>query len=89
MFSMTDGQIYELPESNFTQGRGDLNVSEKEKLKPQNVLYALDIAQNIISLRKVVNSGVKVELSQKGIQLIYEKQNKTIKEGLYDGHFWI
>lgn len=51
------------------------------------MVEAPGIARNIISLRKIVNSGIKVNLSKEGIKLI-AGSDKVITEGVYDTRFW-
>lgn len=60
-------------------------VSNNIKLK--NVLYTQYITRNVVSLRKAVNAEFIVKLTDKGIHLLDEKQNKIIKEGLFDSRF--
>lgn len=69
---------------------GDLNIQTEggKSVILQNVLYAPDIAQNIISLRKVINSGIKVVLSREGIKFISKTEDKIIMEGIYYTRFW-
>ena len=57
-------------------------------IKLQNVLCAPQVSRNIISLRKVVNAGIDVNITNQGIRLVDEKNKKVIKEGPYDGRFW-
>ncbi|KAK7580453.1 hypothetical protein V9T40_001082 [Parthenolecanium corni] len=71
------------------KGSGCLNtIRENNKnIKLNNVLVAPDISRNIVSLRKVVNTGVTVGLSTEGIKLI-DKNENIIIEGPFDGKFW-
>lgn len=63
-------------------------VRIRGKIKLKDVLYAPNISKNIVSLRKVLKAGVKVGLTNKGIQIISEKHDQVIKESPFDGRFW-
>ncbi len=66
----------------ITKGENGGNVNLK------NVLCAPEVSRNILSLRKIINSGVGVTLSNQGIRLIDEERNIVVKRGPYDGKFW-
>lgn len=55
--------------------------------KLKNVLYSPKLAQNLFSLRKLANKGIKIELDGKEIRL-FDKNEKLIKTGKFDGKFW-
>ncbi len=63
-----------------TKGENGGNVNLR------NVLCAPEVLRNILSLRKIINSGVGVTLSKQGIRLIDER-NRVVKRGPYDGRF--
>lgn len=63
-----------------------LSSGRVEKLK--NVLYSKHLSKNLFSLRKLVNKGALVNLSEDGINIVDVKSNKLVKSGRYDGRFW-
>lgn len=72
------------------QGRGviDLELRNGKKVELKDVIYAKDLAKNLLSLRKFVDQGLKIYLDNKCINIFDPVTRETVISGLYKKPFW-
>lgn len=72
------------------QGIGDIDIKSRfgDNIELKDVIYAKDLAKNLLSLRKFVDQGLKVYLDNKCINIYDPVARKNIISGLYNKPFW-
>ncbi len=57
-------------------------------VKIKDILYASKLTKNLLSVRKLVQNGVDVVLSNSSVKIIDSRSQKVVKSGTFDGRFW-
>lgn len=57
-------------------------------IKLNRVLQTRDVSKNLISLRRLVNNGMKINLNNKSINVLENESNKKVLDGSFDGRLW-
>lgn len=66
------------------EGHSENNV----EVELQNILYAKNVTENVLSLRKLVEDDLHVILTKQFIRVVDPKSNKTVIMERYEGKFW-
>jgi len=71
------------------QGRGDIELTLKngKKVTLSKVIYAKNLAKNLLSLRKFADQGMKIYLDNKRVNIYDPISRKTVISGIYRKHF--
>ncbi|XP_057340494.1 uncharacterized protein PF3D7_1120600-like isoform X2 [Microplitis mediator] len=73
-------------------GKGDLLLytnQDNKIIKLSNVISAKDVSDNLLSLRKLVDKGFKINLDDKIFRVFSENLKEIILEGIYEKPNWI
>lgn len=73
-----------------TEGLGKTEIVTKDHntFTLNNILYANELSNNLLSLRRFVDQGLEVYLNNKVIDVFDPKLNKSIISGDYNKPFW-
>ncbi|XP_045474683.1 uncharacterized protein LOC123680695 isoform X2 [Harmonia axyridis] len=74
-------------------GKGELILDSdfrgEKTMKLQNVFAAKDVSENLLSLRKLADSGFKIYLDNKVLRVYNKVNNEIVLEGQYEKPNWI
>lgn len=73
-----------------TKGLGKTEIVAKDNntFTLDNILYANELSNNLLSLRRFVDSGLEIYLNNKIIDIYDPELNKSIISGKYEKPFW-
>lgn len=57
-------------------------------IKLNRVLQTKDVSKNLLSLRRLVNNGMKINLNAKSIEVIENQSNRKVLDGIFDSTLW-
>ena len=98
IFKTYDKRIYEIKCANGSKGRllrterfGDVicRINKNKCLNLKNVIWADNLSENLISLRKFVDQGLSIYLDDKCIDIYDPKSNESLLSEIYKKPFWI
>lgn len=53
-----------------------------------NILFSQALSENLLSLRKLAEQGLEINLSKKGIRVIDPRSGKIVVSGIFKNKFW-
>ncbi|XP_058810550.1 uncharacterized protein LOC131675550 [Phymastichus coffea] len=77
-----------LADSGARSGNVELVLKDGKRVILDKVIYAKDLAKNLISLRRFADKGLKIYLDNKRINIYDPKSRQTVISGLYKRPFW-
>lgn len=73
-----------------TEGVGTIEMilNNDRSIKLNDVIYANDLAENLLSLRKFADLGLAIYMDDKSIDIFDPESNETLMTGIYDRPYW-